>query len=346
MSCYPDTFTHTVPHFPPPRPPAHRPTGTRGHNTPLLLPSRSTLGNPRSRTLCRVLWNTSITAPPKRLAFYSLASPGLTLTISRKSSSILVASLRDPLNLCGEPSPLPSPGDVVDISSYDYNPETFVLRISGMPAGAHNELEYFIHSCLTLLLYHRFIDLAEYKQIDVGWSSAFILPGRATTPQIGRKPPAVAKVPDCYIGLRDKGESWFPRVVFEVGFSQSYEEVRDDAYQWLVRSDGGIPLVVLIKIEEHPIPAPPPDDDPQSDDSADSDVAIYRRLRAACDVDSLVGPISAFAELYRYGPAGVYLDGDRIVSTPPPSFACSADTSRISSHPRTLFPQPLRAKSC
>lgn len=36
----------------------------------------------------------------------------------------------------------------------------------------------------------------------------------------------------------------FPRLVFEVAFSQSYDSVIEDARQWLVRSGGAVQLVV------------------------------------------------------------------------------------------------------
>lgn len=62
----------------------------------------------------------------------------------------------------------------------------------------------------------------------------------------------VVKQPDAafkYIGPSRNG---FPRVVFEVAFSQSYESVLEDARQWLVRSKGAVQLCVIVKIYEHP----------------------------------------------------------------------------------------------
>lgn len=96
-----------------------------------------------------------------------------------------------------------------------------------------------------------------------------------------------------------------------------------DAHQRLERPKGLIPLVILIHIEEHDIPAlqqPPAlanrqEPDEVSDTLADSDPGSYKRLHINCDVDRYVGPLSAFAELYRYThPQGVYMVGGRIVS--------------------------------
>lgn len=48
----------------------------------------------------------------------------------------------------------------------------------------------------------------------------------------------------------------FPRVVFEVGFSQSYESLQEGAHEWLLRGQGSVKLVVMIKLEEKPIEMP------------------------------------------------------------------------------------------
>lgn len=42
----------------------------------------------------------------------------------------------------------------------------------------------------------------------------------------------------------------YPRVGFEVGYSQSYESLREDARHWLLRGHGSIKLVVAVKLTE------------------------------------------------------------------------------------------------
>lgn len=215
-----------------------------------------------------------------------------------------------------------------------------------MPKAAHNEFENFFTK--SMIRIGRQLTDAELDQLQFGYGRDHNLPFHATTPQLGRKAPAVAKQPDTFIALHNDGRILFPRVVFEVGFSQSYAEVLDDVHQWLVRSEGRIPLAVLIFIEEHEILAAPDgeENDQHSDDSEDSDVAMYERLRDSCDVDRYVGPLSGFAELYRLGPAGVYRVGARIVSPHPLSTPCPADSCRILSPHQTSFPLPQRATSC
>lgn len=42
----------------------------------------------------------------------------------------------------------------------------------------------------------------------------------------------------------------FPRLVFEVAFSQSYNSAVEDAPQWRVKSGGIIQLIVVVKLKE------------------------------------------------------------------------------------------------
>jgi hypothetical protein len=41
-----------------------------------------------------------------------------------------------------------------------------------------------------------------------------------------------------------------PTVVFEVGFTETYSDLKHDARQWLERSDGKVQLVILVDIKE------------------------------------------------------------------------------------------------
>lgn len=157
---------------------------------------------------------------------------------------------------------------------------------------------------------------AELDQIHLDFGTDLLLPYRATTSHFSRRTPAFVKQPDAAIGLNDNGECLFPRAIFQVGFSQDYAEILDDVHQWLERSEGGIPLVVLMFIEKHSISDPIDASDAHPDDDADSDAEMYQRFRDTCDVDRYVGPPSAFAERYPLGPAGMYRVDSRIVSTP------------------------------
>lgn len=199
--------------------------------------------------------------------------------------------------------------------SYDYDPETYTLRIYPMPRPIHNALEDFVTKTISRLARRGTITEAEEDLIEFGYATDVSLPFRNLTPTIGRKVPGFVKQPDAYFAVRDGGMSVFPRVVFEVAFSESYDEVRADVHQWLERTHGAVQLALLFAITEHPIVSPAGHDSAASDSDASSPES-YRRLRATCDVDEYVGALSAFAEVYRFDSAngGVYQVGTRTVS--------------------------------
>jgi hypothetical protein len=66
----------------------------------------------------------------------------------------------------------------------------------------------------------------------------------------GKKHQAWTKFPDTTILFQEPGGRSFPRVVFEAGFSESHDDLRNDVFQWLECSGGRIKLAVLVNIEE------------------------------------------------------------------------------------------------
>lgn len=46
------------------------------------------------------------------------------------------------------------------------------------------------------------------------------------------------------------GEAAFPSWVWEVGFTESYIDLLEDARQWLEKSGGRVKLVTIVKLEE------------------------------------------------------------------------------------------------
>jgi hypothetical protein len=120
---------------------------------------------------------------------------------------------------------------------------------------------------------------------------------------------------------------FFPTIVFEVGFNQSYEALVEDCKQWLQRSEGQIKRCFLINITEN-------DRDgfchaqgvgalnTEASHSKDDDTVTVAALEELYDnikVDKWVAPFVAFLEEYRYDTQtrrGVP-DGPRIVSCAP-----------------------------
>ncbi|KAL0632779.1 hypothetical protein Q9L58_008329 [Maublancomyces gigas] len=102
------------------------------------------------------------------------------------------------------------------------------------------------------------------------------------------------------------GEGVFPSLVCEVGFTESYIDLLEDARQWLEKSYGKVRLVMIVKLEEekkstiksgaiNPLREEdntrqvPEDDDSEGDNQAveefGSDPASYEDLRISCKTD-------------------------------------------------------------
>lgn len=57
---------------------------------------------------------------------------------------------------------------IADLTSYDYNPETLILRISSTPLDAHNELDDFLNKSMNRFCRRNIITEAEEGQIHLG----------------------------------------------------------------------------------------------------------------------------------------------------------------------------------
>jgi hypothetical protein len=60
--------------------------------------------------------------------------------------------------------------------------------------------------------------------------------------------PTREKVPDAGLKVNRVGDAnVYPRLVVEVGYSESEAELKDDAWDWLCRSSGEVQSVMLVK---------------------------------------------------------------------------------------------------
>lgn len=63
----------------------------------------------------------------------------------------------------------------------------------------------------------------------------------------GKKRVGVQETGRCFNLLR---RGVFPSLVCEVGFTESYIDLLEDARQWLEKNDGKVRLVMIVKLEE------------------------------------------------------------------------------------------------
>lgn len=183
-----------------------------------------------------------------------------------------------------------------------------------------------------------FITEAEFDLLSFRSGTDSLLPSHNTRkPHGAKKGSGVKKQADVSFFY---GEGAFPTLVCEVGFTESYIDLLEDARQWLEKSGGKVRLVMIIKLEEEkkstikssaidPISeedntrqALSEDDDSERDNEATgdtgefgSDPASYEDLRVSCKTDDWVGPINGFLEIWRYDEVSGKMkqDGSRIV---------------------------------
>ena len=138
-----------------------------------------------------------------------------------------------------------------------------------------------------------------------------------------KKPQAWTKFPDAAIVFRDQKFDPLPSVVFEVGFTESYNDLVGDTTQWLQRSGGEVRLVVLVNIKEDiqtrrarqisdevrrrvreliktfgTAKAKDREGIDHDDSDVESDAEIYCNIQSAVVVEDWVGPITATLEVW------------------------------------------------
>ncbi|KAE8372546.1 hypothetical protein BDV26DRAFT_97729 [Aspergillus bertholletiae] len=130
-----------------------------------------------------------------------------------------------------------------------YDHEANVLRAyPAMPRPIHNTVTDLVSQFLMKAVRTNFI--TEDEQGCISSSTEGILLSRMQTHTSGKKHQGWIKYPEITILFRELDGRSLPRVVFEVGFSESYDDLQNDARQWLIRSRGLVRLVILVRIDE------------------------------------------------------------------------------------------------
>lgn len=134
------------------------------------------------------------------------------------------------------------------LCNWEYDPEYEILKVKAMVSPLHTALNACISrsindACHTTLTREEALCVVTTPQ-----------PVRLSrTPEIspGHKPAAWMKHPDDMIYFDEfGGTEEFLRIVVEIGFSESYDDLVRDASQWLLRSDSQPELVIIAKIDE------------------------------------------------------------------------------------------------
>ncbi|PLB36136.1 uncharacterized protein BDW47DRAFT_109175 [Aspergillus candidus] len=127
-----------------------------------------------------------------------------------------------------------------------FDPELEILKVQGMPHPLHDAICEFLYRSL-VKANREILSFAETECISLATKGVRL---SKVLQSIGGKQQAWRKHPDGLIVYGQLGHRSHPRVVFEVGVSEKYLDLLDDARQWLLRSHGRVGLVVIIKITE------------------------------------------------------------------------------------------------
>ncbi|KAE8369754.1 hypothetical protein BDV27DRAFT_152833 [Aspergillus caelatus] len=117
-----------------------------------------------------------------------------------------------------------------------------------MPRPIHGTVTDLVSQFLMKAVRTNFI--TEDEQGCISSSTEGILLSRTQTHTPGKKHQGWIKYPEITILFRELDGRSLPRVVFEVGFNESYDDLQNDARQWLIRSRGLVRLVLLVRIDE------------------------------------------------------------------------------------------------
>jgi hypothetical protein len=131
-----------------------------------------------------------------------------------------------------------------------YNHETRLLRISPMARPVHNAITRFVSKTWKAMSDSGWLTAAEAEKTDIGVQTVKLARCNFRQGRQTRKSPASEKTPDAVINFGDQRSRANPSLVFEVGFTEGYEDLRSDVRQWLEKAGKKVQAVVLVDIQE------------------------------------------------------------------------------------------------
>ncbi|KAG0134922.1 hypothetical protein HOY82DRAFT_634538 [Tuber indicum] len=123
---------------------------------------------------------------------------------------------------------------------YEYNSFTERLIIKYMATPTHDSLHYFFNQTFSSFLTGRIGSLKTSQLFSVGTGTTFEGFG-------GKWSGGSSKLPDAFATLKT---TRFPAIVCESGFSESWDNLMDDARLWLLGTEGQTKIVVVLSFTE------------------------------------------------------------------------------------------------
>ena len=133
---------------------------------------------------------------------------------------------------------------------FAYDRETSVLKVYAIARPLHDAVSLLVSRFLPDAVQTGFITSEEQQYICCGTTGVLLARSGFFNNQNTKKLQAWTKFPDAAILFGDEESEPLPSVVFEAGFTESYDDLVSDAAQWLQKSRGKVRLVILVNIEE------------------------------------------------------------------------------------------------
>jgi hypothetical protein len=123
------------------------------------------------------------------------------------------------------------------------------LIVVGMARPLHDSVIRFASQFLTGSILNNFLTFQESEMIQLSTGQQ-ILAGKVGDTK--KKAEAWTKFPDASYIFQHPDPTTYdtPTVIFEVGFTESYEDLLSDMRQWITKSQGSVQLVILVNIKE------------------------------------------------------------------------------------------------
>ncbi|KAF8241296.1 hypothetical protein K440DRAFT_665379 [Wilcoxina mikolae CBS 423.85] len=133
---------------------------------------------------------------------------------------------------------------------HSYNPSSHRLQVYGMSRPVHDAMGRFVSLVYGEMRSTGWLTGEESPYIETGLTGVKLARSRFRVGQDVKKFPAWTKYPDAVINFGGRSRRPIPSVVFEVGFSERYEDLESDIRQWLDKAARKVQVVVLVDIQE------------------------------------------------------------------------------------------------
>lgn len=129
-----------------------------------------------------------------------------------------------------------------------FDPDREILKVQALPHNLHDAIQRFIDQVKSKQFPPAISSPEQRARLTLGSGEQLL--GKIE-PRLRKKYRGWKRTPDVALFyLSEETMEDLCRIVFETGLTESYEDLANDAHQWLTSSQGQVQLVVIVKIIE------------------------------------------------------------------------------------------------